>query len=72
MTDNGVKIIAKFKDGDGYTAEKNGKTYAKKTFDTFEELEEFWETRFLHNKEAKTKVIGKTVFWWLVEEKEAA
>lgn len=70
MTDNGVKILAEFTDGDGYAAEKNGKQYAKKTFDTFEALEEFWEATFLHNKEAKTKVIGKTVFWWLVEEAE--
>jgi len=70
MINEPVNIIANFKDGDGYAAEKNGKQYMKKTFETFEALEEMWEATFLHNKEVKTKVIGKTVFWWLVEEDE--
>tara|TARA_R100000773_G_C4159651_1_gene78081 strand:- start:94 stop:279 length:186 start_codon:yes stop_codon:yes gene_type:complete len=51
---------------------KNGKTYKVAEFETFEECEDYWMTFFLHEPKYKTKVIGKTIIYWPVEEKEAA
>ena len=39
----------------------------KKTFDSFEDLEVFWFAN-LFNRKFKSKVIGKSVFYWKEEE----
>lgn len=40
----------------------------KKKFDSFEKLEVFWFSE-LFNKNFKSKVIGKSIFYWKKEEK---
>ena len=51
---------------------KGDKTYKVAEFETFEDAEEYWLVYFLHEPGYKTKVIGKTIIYWPVEEKETA
>lgn len=47
---------------------KENKPYKVYEFETFEACAEFWMVEFLFNQGYKTKVIGKEIIAWEIEE----